>query len=129
MAAADATVWQTLVRIYGAVFACAICIPPLCAFPTLFGVQSFVASLVFGTVGVGAAGVLYVLVDAQIDEFTRVVFTRRNALTVAVMIFLLILGLSLSNRTLSLAAYLSLFSVWMIGFVLTVVDLLRLRRN
>jgi hypothetical protein len=62
-----------------------------------------------------------------VADLSRVVFTRRNALTVAVMAALGLLGLVLPDRTLSYAAYLSLFSVWMIGFVLTVVDLLRLR--
>jgi hypothetical protein len=43
------------------------------------------------------------------------------------MVALAVVGLALPDGTLSYAAYLSLFSVWMIGFVLTVVDLLRLR--
>jgi hypothetical protein len=60
------------------------------------------------------------------SDLRRVVFTRRNAGTVAVMVGLVALALVLDG-TLSYAAYLSLFSVWMIGFVLTVVDLLRLR--
>ena len=62
-------------------------------------------------------------------DLVRVVFTRRNALTVAVMAALAVVGLVLPDGTLSYAAYLSLFSVWMIGFVLTVVDLLRLRSS
>jgi hypothetical protein len=62
-------------------------------------------------------------------DLVRVVFTRRNALTVAVMAALAVVGLALPDGTLSYAAYLSLFSVWMIGFVLTVVDLLRLRSS
>lgn len=69
MGVADATVWQTLARLYGAVFACALCIPPLCAFPTLLGVQSIFVSLAFGAVGIGAAGVLFVLVDAQVEQW------------------------------------------------------------
>jgi hypothetical protein len=64
---------------------------------------------------------------SAVDDLVRVVFTRRNALTVAVMVALAVVGLALPDGTLSYAAYLSLFSVWMIGFVLTVVDLLRLR--
>ncbi|WP_318570845.1 hypothetical protein [Salinigranum marinum] len=62
-----------------------------------------------------------------VADLTRVVFTRRNALTVALMIALALVGLALPDGTLSYASYLALFSVWMIGFVLTVVDLLRLR--
>jgi hypothetical protein len=64
---------------------------------------------------------------SAVDDLVRVVFTRRNALTVVVMVVLALVGLALPAGTLSYAAYLSLFSVWMIGFVLTVVDLLRLR--
>jgi hypothetical protein len=64
---------------------------------------------------------------SAVDDLVRVVFTRRNALTVAVMVALAVVGLALPDGTLSYAAYLSLFSVWMIGFVLTVVDLLRLQ--
>jgi hypothetical protein len=62
-----------------------------------------------------------------VADLARVVFTRRNALTVAVMVALALVGLVLPDGTLSYASYLALFSVWMIGFVLTVVDLLRLR--
>ena len=64
---------------------------------------------------------------SAVADLTRAVFTRRNALTVLVMVALAFAGLVLPNGTLSYAAYLSLFSVWMVGFVLTVVDLLRLR--
>ncbi len=64
---------------------------------------------------------------SAVDDLVRVVFTRRNALTVAVMVALALVGLVLPDGTLSYAAYLALFSVWMVGFVLTVVDLLRLR--
>ncbi|WP_136602714.1 hypothetical protein [Salinigranum halophilum] len=64
---------------------------------------------------------------SAVDDLRRVVFTRRNALTVVAMVALALVGLALPDGTLSYAAYLSLFSVWMIGFVLTVVDLLRLR--
>lgn len=64
---------------------------------------------------------------SAVDDLVRVVFTRRNALIVAVMVVLALVGLAVPDGTLSYAAYLSLFSVWMIGFVLTVVDLLRLR--
>lgn len=62
-----------------------------------------------------------------VAQLARVVFTRRNALTVAVMVLLLLVGVALPDGTLSYAAFLALFSVWMVGFVLTVVDLLRLR--
>lgn len=62
-------------------------------------------------------------------ELTRVVCTGRNAVTVAVMVALAAVGAVLPDGVLSYAAYLALFSVWMIGFVLTVVDLLRLRRE
>jgi hypothetical protein len=62
-----------------------------------------------------------------VADLARVVFTRRNAVTVALMIALAVAGLALPTGTLSYAAYLSVFTVWMIGFVLTVVDLLRLR--
>jgi hypothetical protein len=62
-----------------------------------------------------------------VADLRRVVFTRRNGLTVAAMAVLALAGAALPDGTLSYAAYLSLFSVWMIGFVLTVVDLLRLR--
>jgi hypothetical protein len=62
---------------------------------------------------------------AAARDLMRVVFTRRNAGTVLVMLGLVVLALVLDG-TLSYAAYLSLFSVWMLGFVLTVVDLLRL---
>jgi energy-converting hydrogenase Eha subunit H len=65
--------------------------------------------------------------SGAVADLVRVVFTRRNALTVAVMVCLALVGVVIPDRTLSYAAYLSLFSVWMIGFVLTVVDLLRLR--
>jgi energy-converting hydrogenase Eha subunit H len=65
--------------------------------------------------------------SGAVADLVRVVFTRRNALTVAVMVCLALVGVVTPDRTLSYAAYLSLFSVWMIGFVLTVVDLLRLR--
>lgn len=64
-----------------------------------------------------------------VAQFTRVVFTRRNAVTVAVMAVLALVGIALPDGTLSYAAFLALFSVWMIGFVLTVVDLLRLRTD
>jgi hypothetical protein len=64
---------------------------------------------------------------SAVDDLVHVVFTRRNALTVAVMVALALVGLALPDGTLSYAAYLALFSVWMAGFVLTVVDLLRLR--
>ncbi|WP_136591736.1 hypothetical protein [Salinigranum halophilum] len=64
---------------------------------------------------------------SAVDDLGRVVFTRRNALTAVAMVALALVGLALPDGTLSYAAYLSLFSVWMIGFVLTVVDLLRLR--
>lgn len=64
---------------------------------------------------------------SALDDLAHVVFTRRNALTVVVMVVLAFVGFALPDGTLSYAAYLSLFSVWMIGFVLTVVDLLRLR--
>jgi hypothetical protein len=60
-------------------------------------------------------------------DLVRVVFTRRNALTVAAMAALALVGLALPDGTLSYAAYLALFSLWMTGFVLTVVDLLRRR--
>jgi hypothetical protein len=63
-----------------------------------------------------------------VDDLRRVVFTRRNGVTLAAMLGLVAVGLVLDG-TLSYAAYLSLFSVWMIGFVLTVVDLLRLRNE
>ena len=63
-----------------------------------------------------------------VSDLRQVVFTRRNGVTVAVMLGLVALALVLDG-TLSYAAYLSLFSVWMIGFVLTVVDLLRLRNE
>jgi energy-converting hydrogenase Eha subunit H len=62
-----------------------------------------------------------------VADLVRVVFTRRNALTLVVMCCLALAGVVIPDRTLSYAAYLALFSVWMIGFVLTVVDLLRLR--
>jgi hypothetical protein len=62
-----------------------------------------------------------------VADLARVVFTRRNAATVAVMLVLALVGLALPDGVASYAAYLTLFSVWMIGFVLTVVDLLRLR--
>ncbi|WP_380676961.1 hypothetical protein [Salinigranum sp. GCM10025319] len=65
--------------------------------------------------------------SGAVADLVRVVFTRRNALTVAVMAVLALVGLALPDGVLSYAAYLTLFSVWMIGFVLTVVDLLRLR--
>jgi hypothetical protein len=65
--------------------------------------------------------------SGAVAELAQVVFTRRNALTVAVMVALAVVGMALPDGTLSYAAYLALFSVWMIGFVLTVVDLLRLR--
>lgn len=64
---------------------------------------------------------------SAVDDLGRVVFTRRNALTAVAMVALALVGLALPDGTLSYAAYLALFSVWMIGFVLTVVDLLRLR--
>ncbi|WP_142861203.1 hypothetical protein [Salinigranum halophilum] len=64
---------------------------------------------------------------SAVDDLGRVVFTRRNALTAVAMVALALVGFALPDGTLSYAAYLSLFSVWMIGFVLTVVDLLRLR--
>jgi hypothetical protein len=65
--------------------------------------------------------------SGAVADLVRAVFTRRNALTVAAMVVLALVGLALPDGVLSYAAYLSLFSVWMIGFVLTVVDLLRLR--
>jgi hypothetical protein len=64
-----------------------------------------------------------------VADLVRVVFTRRNAMTVVVMLLLALVGLALPDGTLSYAAFLTLFSVWMIGFVLTVVDLLRLRND
>ena len=64
---------------------------------------------------------------SAVEDLVTAVFTRRNALTVALMVALALVGLALPDGTLSYAAYLAVFSVWMIGFVLTVVDLLRLR--
>jgi hypothetical protein len=61
-----------------------------------------------------------------VRDLRRAVFTRRNAVTVGVMAVLAVATL-LFDGVAGYAASLSLFSVWMIGFVLTVVDLLRLR--
>jgi hypothetical protein len=64
---------------------------------------------------------------SAVEDLVSVVFTRRNALTVGVIVALALVGFALPDGTFSYAAYLALFSVWMIGFVLTVVDLLRRR--
>lgn len=56
----------------------------------------------------------------------RAVFTRRNAVTTAVMAVLLVATLGLPDGVVRYAVYLTVFSIWMAGFVLTVVDFLRL---
>lgn len=56
----------------------------------------------------------------------RAVFTRRNALTATVMAVLLLATLVLPDGVIRYATYLTVFSIWMVGFVLTVVEFLRL---
>lgn len=59
--------WRTLARIYVSVLACGVCVPGAAALPVLFGFGSFFVTLLFGTVGLGAAGGLVLVVDARFD--------------------------------------------------------------
>jgi hypothetical protein len=59
--------WRTLARIYVSVLACGVCVPGVAALPVLFGFGSFFVTLLFGTVGLGAAGGLVLFVDARFD--------------------------------------------------------------
>lgn len=66
MAGGDDGLWHTLARIYTAVLACGVCVPAAAAVPGLLGVDSLVASLCFGSVGLAAAGIVVILVDARL---------------------------------------------------------------
>ena len=59
--------WRTLARIYTVVFACGVCVPATAAVPVLVGLDSLFVTLLFGVAGLGLAGGVTVLVDAQLD--------------------------------------------------------------
>jgi hypothetical protein len=63
----DDGLWRTLARIYTVILACGVCIPATTAIPVLVGLDSFFVLLVFGVVGLGLAGGVTYLVDAQLE--------------------------------------------------------------
>lgn len=67
MEGGDEGMWRTLARIYVSVFACGVCVPGVAALPVLFGFGSFFVTLLFGVIGLGAAGGVVLFVDAQFD--------------------------------------------------------------
>ena len=64
--------WHTLDRIYTAILACGVCVPAAAAVPVLLGVDSLLAALCFGSVGLGVAGGVVVLVDARLTAAAAV---------------------------------------------------------
>ena len=66
MVGGDDGLWHTLARIYTAVLACGVCVPAAAAVPVLLGVDSLLAVLCFGGVGLAVTGVVVVLVDARL---------------------------------------------------------------
>ncbi|WP_318570844.1 hypothetical protein [Salinigranum marinum] len=67
MEGGDEGMWRTLARIYVSVLACGVCVPGVAALPVLFGFGSFFVTLLFGVVGLGAAGGVVLFADAQFD--------------------------------------------------------------
>jgi hypothetical protein len=71
MDGANDGLWSTLAQIYTAIGACAVCVPAVASLPVLAGFDSFFVTLVFGTVGLGFAGVVTYVVDAQLVQVVR----------------------------------------------------------
>jgi hypothetical protein len=71
MAGTDEGVWRTLARLYTAILACGVCVPPVTALPLLVGIDSLFVLLASGAVGLGIASVVIYLLDAQIDAYGR----------------------------------------------------------
>lgn len=71
MVGADDELWRTLARLYAAILACGVCIPPVTALPLLAGIDSVFVLLASGAVGLGIAGGVIYLVDAQLDAYGR----------------------------------------------------------
>jgi hypothetical protein len=67
---ADDEVWQTLARVYVAIFACGVCIPLTASAPVVAGFDSVVPTLAAGTVGLGVAVGVTLAADAQLAAVT-----------------------------------------------------------
>jgi hypothetical protein len=62
----DDGLWRTLARLYTAIAACGVCVPVAASIPALVGFDSFLPTLLFGAAGIGLAGGVTYVVDAQL---------------------------------------------------------------
>jgi hypothetical protein len=83
MAGADGDLWRTLVFLYSVVLVAAVCVPSMTVLPLFVGVDSLVALLCAGCLGLAlTAGVVSLLVgryDALVGRLERSTDTERSA--------------------------------------------------